>query len=307
MKLLWAAMLALATADGGDLRSDWNVRDHIPLDEVVVQSHRGAGALSPENSLEAFDIAWKLGTVPEADLRTSRDGVIVAFHDENFERILPDAPPDDRKRGVAELTWEELKRLDIGAWKGPAFAGQRIARMSDVYDILRRHPERKFYIDIKNVDLEQLARESKDVHKQLILASTKYDVIREWKRLAPESATLHWMGGTEEQLTERLNSLRKTDFAGITQLQIHVRTGKDGALSPSPQFLLKTGEELRRHGVTFQTLPWDRKDPDICWRLMDLGVASFATDHPDVVMQAIRDYYARGRQSDTRPEGASQP
>ncbi len=40
---------------------------------------------------------------------------------------------------------------------------------------------------------------------------------------------------------------------------------------------------------------------------MDLGVASFATDHPDVVMQAIRDYYARGRQGGTRPEGASQP
>ncbi len=307
MKLLLAALLALAAADGGDLRSEWNLRDHIPLDEVVVQSHRGAGALSPENSLEAFDIAWQLGTVPEADLRASRDGVIVAFHDETFERILPEAPPDVRKRGVADLTWEQLKQLDIGAWKGPAFAGQRIARMTDVYDILRRHRERTFYIDIKNVDLEQLARESKDVHKQLILASTKYDIIRQWKRLAPDSATLHWMGGTEEQLAQRLDDLRKTHFVDITQLQIHVRTGEDGALTPSPQFLLETGEELRRHGAIFQALPWDRKDPEICWRLMDLGVASFATDHPDVVMQAIRDYYARPHQGEARQEGSAQP
>jgi glycerophosphoryl diester phosphodiesterase len=307
MGLLLAALLALAAADDGELRSAWNLRDHIPLDEVVVQSHRGAGALSPENSLEAFEIAWKLGTIPEADLRASRDGVIVAFHDENFERILPNAPLEIRKRGVADLTWEELKRLDIGAWKGPGFAGQRIARMADVYDILRRHPERKFYIDIKNVHLEQLARESKDIHKQLILASTKYHIIRQWKRLAPDSATLHWMGGTEEQLAKRLDDLRKTNFADITQLQIHVRTGDDGTLTPSPQFLLQTGEELRRHGVTFQTLAWDRKDPEICWRLMDLGVASFATDYPDVVMQAIRDYYARGRQNASQPEGASQP
>ena len=36
-----------------------------------MQSHRGAGALSPENSLEAFDIAWKLGTIPE-DRRVGR-------------------------------------------------------------------------------------------------------------------------------------------------------------------------------------------------------------------------------------------
>ena len=30
-------------------------------------------------------------------------------------------------------------------------------------------------------------------------------------------------------------------------------------------------------------------------RLMDLGAASFATDHPDDAMDAIRDYYARPR------------
>jgi hypothetical protein len=77
-----------------------------------------------------------------------------------------------------------------------------------------------------------------------------------------------------------------------------VRTAEDGSLTPSPEFLVKTGEELRRHGVLFQTLPWDRKDPEIYWRLMDLGAASFATDYPDAVMQAIRDYY--GQQEDGR-------
>jgi glycerophosphoryl diester phosphodiesterase len=291
---LLIALLALAAADEPALRADWNLRDHIPLEQVMVQSHRGAGVLSPENSLEAFDIAWKLGTVPEADLRASRDGVIVAFHDENFERILPDAPPEVRRQGVADLTWAELQKLDIGAWKGPNYAGQRMARMVDVYEILKAHPERKFYIDIKNVDLEQLARESKAVHKQLILASTKYDIIREWMRLAPKSATLHWMGGTEAELTARIAALRKTDFADVTQLQIHVRTAEDGSLTPSPEFLLKTGKELRGHGVVFQALAWDRSDAEIHWQLMDLGVASFATDYPDKVMQAIRDYYRRG-------------
>jgi glycerophosphoryl diester phosphodiesterase len=312
MTVFLLAIFALAPADGTSAanapaqRSSWNLRNHIPLEQVVVQSHRGAGALSPENSLEAFDIAWRLGTVPEADLRTSRDGVIVAFHDNNFERILPSAPPEQRKRGVADLTWAELAQLDIGDWKGPAFAGQRIARMTDVYDILARHPERKFYIDIKNVDLEQLARETKAVHKQLILASTDYKIIRQWKRLAPTSATLHWMGGTEAELAKRLADLQKTKFADVTQLQIHVRTAKDGALTPRPQFLLDAGEQLRRHGVVFQALAWDRKDPEIHWQLMDLGVASFATDYPDVVMQAIRDYYARGDSQDAR-EQSSQP
>lgn len=291
------ALLALATTatnnDAASLQASWNVRDHIPLEAVTVQSHRGAGALAPENSLDAFDIAWELGTIPEADLRTSSDDVIVAFHDNDFQRILPNAPSELRKKGIADLTWDELRRLDIGAWKGEKFAGQRIPRMAEVYEILKRRPERRFYIDVKNVDLAQLAKESTGVHRQLILASTKYDVIRQWKRLAPESATLHWMGGPEEQLAKRLAVLEKTHFADITQLQIHVHIADDGTFAPSEEFLLNAGDRLRRHGILYQALAWECKDPKIYGRLMDLGVASFATDYPDVVMQAIRDYYAQ--------------
>jgi glycerophosphoryl diester phosphodiesterase len=295
MKLVWTlAALGLASPDP---KPDWNLRAHIALQDVVVQSHRGAGVLSPENSIEAFEIAWKLGTIPEADLRTTKDGVIVAFHDNDFQRILPHAAPEFRKKGIQDLTWDEVRALDIGAWKGPQFRGQRVPRLTDVYRILQRRPSRRLYIDIKNVDLEQLAREARaaKVADRLILASTVYDVIRKWKELAPESSTLHWMGGTEEQLRARLAELRKLRFAAITQLQIHVRT-KDGPagqdLTPSPQFLVETGAELRRHGILFQALPWNSNDPKLFWRLMDLGVASFATDYPDVAMQAIRAYYA---------------
>jgi hypothetical protein len=30
----------------------------------------------------------------------------------------------------------------------------------------------------------------------------------------------------------------------------------------------------------------------VYWQLLDLGVASFATDHPNVILKAVRDYYA---------------
>jgi len=277
---------------------NWNLRDHIPLADVVVQSHRGAGELNSENSLEAFELAWKLGTVPEADLRTTRDGIIVAFHDNNFSRILPQAGPEQRKRGIQDLTWDEVSRLDVGAWKGEKFAGQRVPRMATVYEILRKHPKRRLYIDIKNVDLDQLARETSAAHvtAQLILASTDYAVIRRWKELAPASATLHWMGGSEEQLSKRLAALREVRFASIDQLQIHVHA-KEGRIEPSPEFLMETGRELRGHGILFQVFPWQSKDPTLFRLLMSFGVASFATDYPDVAMRTVRDYYAeRGTQ-----------
>lgn len=296
LALLWPVLLP-AVSLASDVKSDWNLRDHIPLAEVMVQSHRGAGVLMPENSIEAFELAWRLGTIPEADLRTTSDGVIVAFHDENFQRILPTASPEERKRGVKDLTWTELSTLDIGSWKDTKFAGQRTPRMDAIYRILQKHTRRRLYIDIKNVDLAQLAREARaaGVAARLILASTDYSLIRRWKELAPESATLHWMGGTEDALSKRIAELRKTRFADITQLQIHVRHA-NGLMTPSAEFLLKTGAELRSHGVLFQTLPWQSSDPALFRQLMDLGCASFATDYPDVAMKTIREYYERGQE-----------
>lgn len=295
------AVLALAllipSAPAAEQKA-WNLRDHIPVDQVVVQSHRGAGVLMPENSAEAFALAWKLGTIPEADLRTTSDGVIVTFHDENFERILPTAAPEMRKRGIKDLNWAEAAKLDIGAWKGAQFAGQRVMRMADIYPILAANPGRRMYIDIKNVDLAQLAKEAHaaGVADRFILASTDYAVIRQWKTLAPESSTLHWMGGTEAELAARFEKLRQTNFADITQLQIHVKMKKEGkkqVMTPSAKFLRAAGDELRTHGIVFQTLPWSSKDAKLFVKLMDLGAASFATDYPDVMMKTIREYYAQ--------------
>ncbi len=273
---------------------NWNVRDHIPLSQITVQAHRGAGDLAPEGSLEAFELGWKLGCVPEADLRLTKDNVIVSFHDANLARILPDASPEMKKKGVVDLTFAEVGKLDIGSFRGPQFAGQKVISLSNMVAILKAHPERSLYIDIKKVDFTKLADETVGVHPQLILASTKYDEIKRWKQLAPRSRTLHWMGGTQEDLAKRIAALRAVNFASIDQLQIHVKASDTDKISPDEDFLRATGRELRTYGVLFQILPWQRNDAAIFQHLMDLGCASFATDYPDKAMEAIRAYYQGG-------------
>ncbi|MDR1103695.1 MAG: hypothetical protein LBL42_08050 [Tannerella sp.] len=289
--LLSGSLLTVSAQPESAPGDGWNVRDHIPLQEVIVQAHRGAGIPAPESSIEAFEIAWAFGTVPEADVRTTRDGVIVSFHDGTFSRILPDAPEEMKKKGIQDLTFEEVKTLDIGAWKGAAFEGQRVLSLSGIVETLRAHPERRVYVDIKNVDFAQLAKETESVHPQLIIASTHYDELKRWKEVAPHSYTLHWMGGSEAELAERFDRLEKEQFRYVDQLQIHVRIGTDGAFSPGEDFLRRSGERLRKYGVLYQTFPWECDDADVFRRLMDLGVASFATDYPDATMQAIRGYF----------------
>ena len=148
------------------------------------------------------------------------------------------------------------------------------------------------------VKLSGLAGEVTDarIAGQVILASTKCELHRAWKQLVPDSGTLLWMGGTEEALGKRLVELREAGFADLTQVQIHVRPLPDGTgFTPSPDFLRRTGRELREHEILFQTLPWGSTDAALYWTLMDLGAASFATDHPEVTLKAVRDYYEQKR------------
>jgi hypothetical protein len=113
------------------------------------------------------------------------------------------------------------------------------------------------------------------------------------------------MHGNEAKLSAELAALRKAGFAGVTQVQIHVypKETKDTWAPPtdaspadnpfrlSNAFLAATGAELRKHGVLFQTFPYT-SDPTVYAQLLDLGVMSFATDHPDITLREIKAYYA---------------
>lgn len=301
-----ALSLVVATLAFGESNKPWNVCDHVPLEKFVIQSHRGAGELAPENTIEAFELGWKLGTYPEADVRTTKDGVIVAFHDNDFSRVVKNIPAEMAKKGVADVTLEELSKLDVGSWMGDQFKGRRVSKISDVFELMKGRPERHLYLDIKNVDLAQLAAEVKKagVERQVVLAAPKIETIRQWKSLLPDSETLLWMSGTENAKRARIEELRKSDFAGVTQIQIHVRLpgdAKDVApgepFSPSRAFLSEVSSELAKRGILFQTLPYGAKDPAIYSQLLDAGLASFATDHPEVTLKVVRDYYAQRRSS----------
>lgn len=277
------------------------------MHKFLIQSHRGAGVLAPENTIEAFELAWELGTVPEADLRTTADGVIVAFHDKDFERVVRDAPPYLAGKGVADVPFVELAALDVGSWQGESFASRRVAAIAEVFELLRTDASRLLYLDIKNVVLPQLAAlvSEAGVQQQVILATPSHDVIQQWQALAPASQTLLWMGGDEALLRQRLVGLRQSEFEGITQLQIHVhaRVESGGAveLAPSPGFLRELAAELRARRIVFQTLPWHSAEPEVYTALLDLGVQSFATDFPDATAQAVRAYFT-ARRPDLPPD-----
>jgi len=276
---------------------DWNIRDNIPRDEVIVQGHRGMGNEAPEGTLETFRLAWSKGIVPEADVRMTKDGVIMSFHDNDFSRIIPDAPEDVKKMGVKDFTYEECRKLDVGAYKGEQFKGQRMVDLNEMIAALKEDPKRLIYFDVKSIDFEVLAKLTEEVHPQIILASSNYQQLKTWKKLAPRSKTLLWMpttwSGTPENLEERFNVIRDQEFAALDMLQVHVVVDDQGNVKPTCDVLRRCGTALRQYGVLFQVISWTNGNKSLTYStLMDAGVASFATDFPTETQKAIDEYYA---------------
>ncbi len=94
-------------------------------------AHRGASGTFPENTVSAFRAAIDAGAdMCELDVQLSRDGAIVVIHDDTVERTT------DGKGEVAELTLEELRRLDAGAkFKDGPFKGARIPTLDEVFAV----------------------------------------------------------------------------------------------------------------------------------------------------------------------------
>lgn len=294
-RLVFALILAsLAVSVGNAVEQGGNLGFHI-------QAHRGAGIKAPENTLEAFESMWNIGVTPEADLRTAKDGVIVCFHDADFRRVVSNVEKTKTGQGVEDLTADEVKQLEVGSFRGKQYAGQRVPTLADLFAAMQGHPDRLVYLDIKteNVDLDQLQKQVVDagLQRQIIFTTKHHDLIRKWKRRVPESLTLIWNGGTEAELKKRLDDIRAKNFEGLTHLQIHVKVIGNPVdaepFVPSIAFLKSVRDELKERGIVFQVLPWENADPAVYIRLLELGAESFATDYPDVTVEAVKKFKSR--------------
>lgn len=105
------------------------VQDALNSSETLVFGHRGAMGHAPMNTTASFDLARSQGADGiELDVRLSRDGHLVVIHGDAV-----DATTDGQGK-VSEMTLDQLKRLDAGAWYSDEFAGQRIPNLDEVFD-----------------------------------------------------------------------------------------------------------------------------------------------------------------------------
>lgn len=294
LALLGAAVVAAAGASETDVRLRAQfTRMYADLGVISVPIHRGGGMHQPENTLESFEYTWARNMVPEADIRTSKDDVIVCLHDNTVYRTAPLAQEKWQKRKIAELTLAELKTLDVGAYRGRP--GQRIPTLEEVFAVMARDPRKFIYLDYKDIALERLAGMVRrhGIDRQVIFTTNRHDLIVAWRKLIPESQTMIWMGGTQDEIAQTIATLRAADFAGIYIVHLHYKPVSPGKYQLSEEFMRATRDELGKQGVVVQIMPWNVEEPGVYERLFKLGLDNVGTDYPDLLRPLHDKYFKR--------------
>jgi len=111
--------------------------------EVFVLGHRGYSELYPENTMIAFQACADNPEVDgvELDVHLCRSGEIVVAHDGNLARC---AGVD---KYIEDMTWDELKDLDVGSFKGEQFAGTHMPLLEELFSAFG--PRFAYDIEIK--------------------------------------------------------------------------------------------------------------------------------------------------------------
>jgi len=115
----------------------------VPGEAAFIVGHRGDRAEAPENTMPSLELAMDDLHFVETDVQLSRDGVPVLFHDTTLERIT------GQQKTVGELGLADLRRLDVGAWYGDEYAGERMPTLDEFLEALAGRDTARALVELK--------------------------------------------------------------------------------------------------------------------------------------------------------------
>ncbi len=122
--------------------------------------HRGASGYVREHTIPAYDLALEQGAdYIGIDLQMTKDGVLVALHDDTLDRtaVAPPGVPERFFTGpVIKRTLEQIKMCDVGSWfneaypqyADPEYVGLQIPTLEEIFQ--RYGTSVNYYIETKN-------------------------------------------------------------------------------------------------------------------------------------------------------------
>jgi glycerophosphoryl diester phosphodiesterase len=231
----------------------------------LVVAHRGNSSVAPENTLVAFEAAWRAGAdLVEVDLQLTRDGVAVVIHNDTV-----DATTDGAGR-VDDLDAAELRRLDAGTWFSPHYRGARVPTAVELFAFLAERPGLGLLAELKGAWRPEAARqvaeeiEAAGLAERVIVQSFWTETVAALRDVAPELPR----GLLVADLPEDLIALCR-------ELRVMTCNPAGSLLRDEPDLV----DAL--HGEGLRTMPWTLNEPAHWDAAVAAGVDAIITDRPD--------------------------
>ncbi|MCS7022100.1 MAG: glycerophosphodiester phosphodiesterase [Gemmataceae bacterium] len=244
---------------------------------VEIVAHRGASWDAPENTLASMRLAWEQqADAIEFDCFLSKDGQIVIIHDADTRRTA--GVPGK----VAEQTLEQLRRLDVGRWKGERFAGERIPTLAEVLATVP--PGKRAFIEVKCgpeilPELDRVLKASRLRPEQTVVISFSEDVIAAVKKQRPDLpaywiAVLMPRNGKPRGAEEIIATARRIRADGVDL------SAEANVLTPA------YAAQIRQAGLFLSV--WTVNDADLARKMIHSGVQSITTDRPGWLREQLQ-------------------
>lgn len=245
-----------------------------PRSKPLVIAHRGGAMESTENTIAAFQRAMKIGADGiETDLRLTRDGAVVIYHDEYFGRV-EGLPKAQRTRLVSDMTYATLTAQSLIP-VGEDTGGRRVPTLNDLLVQVRG--------GLLNIELKRGAKFD-DLVKKTISILQGYAELDRVVLEAPD-----------------LDTAKKLRKALGPQLKLHVNPGYDQLVplreslkrvlkfkphSVSIDYKLLSRDMVEStHQAGVEVWVWTVNDDGVAMRLRELGVDAIKTDRPTALLE----------------------
>ncbi len=290
-----------------------------------LQGHRGARALTPENTLPSFAQALGIGvTTLELDIAITKDGVPVIAHDRALNPDITRGPDgrfiDAPGPLVSSLSFAEVSRYDVGRIKpGTNYArqfgdqqavdGTRMPRLAELFALVKKsgNGQVRFAIETKLSPLAPQDTLAPEAFAQAVIAAireagmaSRASVLSfDWRTLkviqrdAPEIPTVYLsiQRGNGDNIS--------ADKAEVSPWTAGMRYSDYGSVPKmikaagghtwSAFHLDLTAEKVREaQALGLQVLAWTVNEPARMAAVLDMGVNGIVSDRPDLLREEMK-------------------
>ena len=242
---------------------------------VDVIAHRGASGWAPENTLAAVRLAHAEGaTSVECDVHRTADGCLVVHHDATLARCtdaatsLPDAAP----WRIADLTLDQLRRVDATSWFGSGAAPEPVPTLEEWVHAVG--PRTGMLIEVKDParypGIEQgLA--------QLLFSLPAARAVHQAGRLTIQSFDHAWLARFKQRAPEVPVGL----LTGTRPRGRDLVEAASWAEQVNPRARTVTRPIVERaHELGLQMRAWTVNDPLVMARLVEWRIDGIITNQP---------------------------